>query len=108
MNCPCCGSDMGDKTIPADALDQVRMSPQLRVILRRLVRHHPRAVPRAIIVNDLWSDRRDGGPEGWEKSLHVQLMRLRRTLKPVGYTVTTISGGRDAPGEYLLERVNVA
>lgn len=88
-----------------------RLTAQQIEILRRLVRGGGAWVTRAMLVDHLYGERDDGGPEGAERTIDVQLCRVRKvvgahaigTLYGVGYRVVDMPRALDVLAEMRVE-----
>lgn len=89
---------------PAFLLD-LRFGSIKRGIVAELVSAYPRSVPRATLIDRLYSGVRDGGPVDAAKVIHVTISHLRKDLKQHGWSIPRNGGGMWSPAEYKLVRV---
>ena len=66
------------------------------LLLKAILRHGARDIPREVLIDDLWPD---AGPSAGEKNLKINLHRLRKGLEPsplkvFGYTYVQQKSGR--------------
>lgn len=100
-SCPCCGGFIGE----AAPIEQVRESitaPAQRIIFDLLSRSIGYAVRRDAIIDRMYGDRADGGPETADLILKAQVSQLRRRIEPFGWTVSVSRGGAGHLAQWRL------
>lgn len=98
--CPCCGRPM-DALPPLEHL-VLTMAPQGHVsrrIIKALVDAYPRAICGPRLHDIIYADDPDGGPLC--NSVSVLMIRLRKKLRPYGWTVPHVKKGRYSQGYRL-------
>jgi DNA-binding response OmpR family regulator len=101
FSCPCCGSDIGEAA-SLDAVAEAVSSPTRNTILEMLARNIGRPVRRDTMIDRLYGDRPDGGPDAASSILMVQVSRLRREIEPFGWTVSNGKGGAGDRAQWRL------
>lgn len=71
----------------------------MRIILEAVSKASPRGILGSRLVDKLYADREDGGPENALGVVHQQVLRLNKTLKQDGLAVRA---GRWSDGYRLL------
>lgn len=94
INCPCCGKPMGPVEVPLD----IPMSPVSRTILRTL----PATIEQLAVA--VYADRINS-PEGEYASIRSTLCRMRKILKPHGWTIDNRQTGGWGQKTYHLVRL---
>lgn len=103
-SCPCCGGFIGEAAPVTEILETMPDTPR-KSALRALVRKVGRPIEREQLIEAMWGDRLDGGPESIDSSFGVQLSRLRKDLKRHGWTILCIgrnTGEHNHGGSYKL------
>lgn len=99
--CPSCGGFIGE----AAPLDQVRESvtqPSRRLILDMLSSKPGAPVLRDRILDRLYGDRADGGPDSGDHVVKAMVSQLRRQIEPFGWTITGSRGGSGNLAQWRL------
>jgi len=107
LHCPTCGHDL-DAPPSVASLASARLRPQDRKIVDALSRAYPRAVRTSALVDALYGDDPNGGPEDPSQVIAVRIYTLRRLLPQFGWTVPNAKVGRGNYGEYRLEKIGSA
>ena len=104
MKCPCCCSEIDD--VPVEALREIMLSPQQKLVFSLLLRRYPQQVHREAIIETLFGHRMDGGPLTAKTLASVILAQLRDRLKDYGWTITSSNntGGPGNHGVYYLRK----
>jgi hypothetical protein len=76
-----------------------------RALLCALLRQP--VVPKTRIIDALWADSPDGGPENPNSSLKVYLHGLRQKLLPLGITIRLVERGYSDTSLYGLEGIAI-
>lgn len=100
-SCPCCGGDIGEAA-SLEAVAEAVSSPTRNTILSMLIRSIGRPVLRDAMIDRLYGDRADGGPERAANIIMVQVSRLRREIEPFGWTITNGKGGAGENAQWRL------
>lgn len=99
--CPCCHGFIGEAA-PIDAVLERVARGQQKSILELLSRRVGRTVAKESVLSHLFDDRADGGPDGADRVLAVQLSYLRKFIGRYGWSIVTTGGGRGASTFYRL------
>lgn len=84
--CPNCGFKHHDTGYAEELLD-ITLQNTPRRILTRLMLGNGATVSKAVIVEELYGDRPDGGPDTAEKVVESHISKLRKRIKPRGWTI---------------------
>ncbi len=104
--CPTCGHDLPGGLVPVEALVDAALSSQQRAIVEVLVGAYPRTVSMEKLVDALWGDDPNGGPDNPRRVVHAQVCHIRRILAASGWTIPNLLGGwGNRNGRYRLERL---
>lgn len=104
--CPTCGQSLPDGLVPVEALVDAALTTQQMAVIELLIRAYPRSVTMAVIVDSLWGDDPNGGPEDPRNIVHIQLSRIRKMIRHHGWTIPKLKAGpNDRSGRYRLERI---
>ncbi len=75
------------------------LSPTQRVMIASLRHGQPEPVPTRKLVDAVYGDREDGGPENAEYVVRVHICQIRTKLAALGIEIETVKGlGRGANG----------
>lgn len=100
LNCPACGKPVD--AVPAQALAlSTGLSAHERKVVEALVAAYPRYVTGEFLLESVYGDRWDGGPDS--NSLNVFMVHLRKKLPKYGWTIPSGKQGRGNPGRYRLQ-----
>lgn len=91
--CPCCGQAIAAPP-PDKVIEFMRMTKQQRAIAEAVLRAHPRRVPIDRIVDRVWGDDPDGGPEAPERIVHTVICKLNHRLQIYGWRIDGMAAGR--------------
>lgn len=100
-SCPCCGGFIGE----AAPLDQVRervTAPARRLIFDLISKRPGKPVLKSVIVDRLYGNRSDGGPDSAGQVVAAMVSQLRRQIEPFGWTITNGRGGSSEHAEWRL------
>lgn len=86
-----------------DALAEVEFPRRRRQLIDALLRAGRSYVAKSRLINEVYGDEYDGGPEDAEACIHTHLSRLRDQIRPLGFTITN-----SRHLGYRLERVEAA
>jgi hypothetical protein len=102
--CPCCRRplDVGE-TVDVTHLRDVKMANQHKVLINALVDVYPRSVKMGFLVDRLYADDPDGGPDDPVRLVRSLMTRIRKELPEYGWSVPANSAGRGNYGSYRLE-----
>lgn len=101
--CPTCGHSMNAGRAPIEALSGAPLGRLERLIVNVLVRAYPRAISRQIIVDYIYGDDPNGGPDNPDNIVSVLMVKLRRKLPQYGWTIPNNRNGSGNYGRYRLE-----
>lgn len=91
--CPCCGAPIPG--LPIDGLQHVPMTTQQHRIVDALVSIFPRTASLEFLIDAVWGDRPDGGPNGdLINHLAVQQVKINKVIEPTGWRVSGAYNGR--------------
>lgn len=103
--CPTCGQALPTGTVPIEALLDIRAEGTMLKIIEELIRAYPRRVSIANIVDALYGDDPNGGPDDPRAVIRVLISRLRPILAGYGWTIPKNTSGFGAHSHYRLERL---
>lgn len=107
--CPCCGRGLRAPSLPLQGLLSVPLPKAGRRIVEALVKAFPRAVPMAVLLDAVYFDDPEGGPATADNVVRVAMIRVRRELEPLGWTIPRGRfQGRDFLGYRLTPLAAVA
>lgn len=87
MMCPCCQQSV--EAMPLDKIAQYApLTPSERKAFRFLASRFGQYVPTQRLIDYLYSDHRDGGPENARTCTYVFLSRMRRKIKSYGIGIS--------------------
>jgi DNA-binding response OmpR family regulator len=101
--CPTCGQPMNVGRAPIEGLASAPLSKQERLIVEVLTETYPRVVKADFLLERLYADDPEGGPECAVEVLRQLLWRIRKKLPTYGWTVQRSRGGAGNYGSYKLE-----
>lgn len=102
--CPCCRRPLEEgQTVDIKHLVDARMPRNHRILIETLARAYPRRVTIEHLVDQLFDDDPDGGPDNPVHVVRVHINRLRKKLPKYGWTIPKNNGGRGVNGTYRLE-----
>lgn len=102
-HCPTCGHAIDE--VPVKALCDGRMSAMQRKIVEALALAYPRSLTMPQLVSSVYADDIDGGPENAAGVLHILLVRLRKKLPQLGWTIPKNISGSGNWGRYRLQKI---
>lgn len=102
--CPTCGQSI-DGPAPVKALADANLSVMQQKIVAALTSSYPNGIRTPAMVDIIYADDPDGGPDFAVYTLRMMMVRLRRKLKPHGWTVSVNKPGKSNVAIYRLERV---
>ena len=85
--CPTCGQPMNTPRMPLQALRLVEFGKRKRRLVAALADAYPRAVNGAALIDAVYGDDPNGGPEAAELVLTALVSQLRGKLAPMGWTI---------------------
>lgn len=85
--CPTCGQPMNAPRVPLEALRLVEFGKRKRRLVAALADAYPRAVNGAALLDAVYGDDPNGGPEAADMALRVLVSQLRKKLVPMGWTI---------------------
>lgn len=88
--CPVCGHHVDRPSI--EALNSLRISWQRRRILDVLAKNFGKWVQVRQIINAVWCDDINGGPDNPVNSISVQAFYLKKQLKGSGFAIESLGG----------------
>lgn len=84
--CPNCGYRHSGRDYAAELID-VPMPKREREVILRLSQAQGRIVPMHQIVDFLYGDEEDGGPEDARNCAQVHITKVRRKISPLGWVI---------------------
>lgn len=104
MICPCCKQPMAAQDRP-DFLEYVdRLRPMDRKIVCALIAAYPVSISMPQLVDRVYADDIDGGPEWASSSVAARLVYVRREVIRHGWRIPSQLSGPGAQARYKLER----
>jgi len=101
FSCPACGHGIGEAA-SVDHVKEAITAPAHRIIFEALSRKVGSSVRRDMLLNRIYGDRPDGGPEHADTILKVQVSQLRRKIEPYGWTISVSKGGSGQLAQWRL------
>ena len=102
--CPCCLRPLeAGQTVEMTHLLDARMPAQHRTLIEALIKAYPRRVTLDHLVDRLYGDDIDGGPDDPKQVIRAHVVRLRKKLPKYGWTIPKNNSGRGVNGTYRLE-----
>lgn len=92
--CPCCGQPMHAGRAPIEALEAAPLTTAERRLVQALARIYPRSATKAHLIDVLYDDDPNGGPETASLVVAVHLSRLRKKLPSYGWAIPSNKAGR--------------
>jgi hypothetical protein len=99
--CPTCNRPMEATRAPIEGLTSAVMGPIERRIVEALVRAYPRSITRDRMVDIVYADERDGGPDRAQVIMSILMGRLRPKLVQFGWTIPKARSGKGSEGYHL-------
>jgi DNA-binding response OmpR family regulator len=99
MKCPCCGQPVETVRNPATVLALLPLSPQRRRLLDKLANRFGQFVTRQDLVNAIYADDVNGGPETADNHVSVMVHQLRKLMRDTPLLIDANVGGH---GGYRL------
>jgi hypothetical protein len=84
--CPCCGQPLREQA-PTESLRFLGLNQTQRRIVETLVRSFGEWIPTRRLVEAVYGDRPDGGPDGAENVISVAVATARPILAAIGLTI---------------------
>jgi hypothetical protein len=103
MICPCCGTMV--PLLPVKDLNRQALSHIERRLVSIMAQRHLDTVNMETNVDTVCANERNGGPLFAKKCILTTMHRLRKKLRPTGWTVKATTGGIGVVGECRLEPV---
>lgn len=108
--CPICGAEISAALSP-ESLKSISFGKTASRTILTLINSYPKPLTMEEIVNAVyWSDP-NGGPLNAETVIRLTLPKIRKKLKPMGWTIQNIAAtktGRSRVGKYLLMPITSA
>ncbi len=101
--CPSCGQTMHAGRAPIEALEAAPLTISERRLVQALARIYPRGTTKAHLVDALYVDDPNGGPETASLVVAVHLTRLRKKLPSYGWTIPSVRWDAGGQSRYRLE-----
>lgn len=102
MKCPCCGGEVDELSL--ERLLYLPYSPVLMTVIRRMVKSHPIGVSMDTLLFEVYGAN-GNQPENASNCISLAMLRLRKKIEPLGWTVPKGTGGRDHGQLYRLVRL---
>jgi hypothetical protein len=84
--CPCCGKFLTERA-PKESLRFLKLNQTQRRIVETLVSSFGEWIPTRRLIEAVYSDRPDGGPDGAESVISVAVATARPILADIGLTI---------------------
>lgn len=91
--------------VDIEGIDDLRLGIKSLRVVDALYRAKPRMVAIEALIDQLYWDDPNGGPDNAAASVVVMVSKLRRKLRTIGWTITDSRMGRGTPGRYRLEPI---
>lgn len=101
--CPCCKQTLDAPRAPLDGLTSAPLAPQQRKIVAALARVYPRFLGKEAVIDAVYGDDPDGGPETVETIIKARISQTRSVIGKFGWTISNAQSGRGSHGRYRLE-----
>ena len=101
--CPTCGHEVDE--VPVEALCDGKMSAGQRKIVEALALVYPRSLTMPQLVDSVYANDIDGGPDNAAGVLHILICRLRKKLPQLGWIIPKNKSGAGNFGRYRLEKI---
>lgn len=101
FTCPCCGGYIGEAAPVAFVAERLPVGHQARVF-EAFSRRVGRPFTKESLIQTMYGDRSDGGPETADNIVSIQVLRLRTFLEQYGWTITSEGRGRGNKVFYRL------
>lgn len=101
--CPTCHRPMNAGRAPIEGLASAPLGNLERRLVEAMVQAYPRSLTKNYLIEFLYSDDPDGGPESVGSILAVMMTRLRKKLPAYGWTIPLNTRGAGNYGRYRLE-----
>lgn len=106
--CPCCRRPLDDdQQVDVEHLREAPLSKMQKKLLVALIDSHPRAVRTEVLIDRLWGDDPNGGPDNPPNVIRTMVTNMRKRLPDYGWTIPLSFGGPGSYGSYRLEPVKV-
>ena len=90
--------------VTIETLRDVNYGPTERLIMGVLIGSYPRPRTTESIAFEAWDEHPADEPKGAAGVIRVLVLKLRKKLKPFGWTIASGGTGRAAPG-YVLQPI---
>lgn len=105
--CPCCNQAIAGRA-PIEALSEGRFPPQMRTIVDVLSKAYPRPVSMGNLIDALYGNDPNGGPDDPEQVIRIRICSLRPQLEQYGWAIPLSTGGPGNYGRYRLAPIGGA
>jgi hypothetical protein len=103
--CPTCGHELVAGHAPIEALASAPLEGLMRRIVDALATIYPRSMDMSALVDVVYANDPNGGPESAAGTIRTVIARMRRILPRYGWTIPANGGGLGSYGRYRLEPV---
>lgn len=103
IHCPCCNQLIPSAFAPIEALEAAPWTRSERRIVEALAKAYPRAIGIDTLIDALYFDDPNGGPDTGYLVPAQMLVRIRRKIGAYGWVVPKSPTGRGSQGSYRLE-----
>lgn len=101
--CPTCGQALPSAEIAVEGLLHLpTLTEQERRAVRLLIQTYPRPASRESLIDALWGDDPEGGPDDIAPRLRVVLHHIRRKIAAMGWMIPDARKGAGGVGQYRL------
>jgi DNA-binding response OmpR family regulator len=97
--CPCCGKKMNDT--PLNQMQALPLTGKQRLLCGFLAGKIGKWQTRAKVIDAIYGDDPDGGPDGPEMCLRVFVHKARKQLTSIGLDIE-VARGRGADGMRMI------
>ncbi len=90
--CPLCGGEIKPEKADMVALRVLSLPPMQRRVLDIFLAAHPRPLMGDWLVERVYADDPDGGPDAAYTAVAVQINRLNKAIRPLGWEIKGARG----------------
>lgn len=98
--CPTCGHETIQRA-PIEGLTSAPLGRVERRIVEALARAYPGHISSDRLIDIIYGDKADGGPDNPRVIISVTMIRLRRKLPAFGWTIPKARSGPGTEGYHL-------
>lgn len=106
--CPCCNQPINMDILPVKGLREIQVAGRKRDLLEKLVKDYPNRTSKDLLVDTLYGDQEDGGPDDIIGNINQHIFHLRKMIKQYGWEINNSGGNGSRNGDlgsYKLEPI---